>query len=307
MSGQEPNGPILVGKENSTSSNLSISHLGGFFTAKSGKEPIPRQLQDVHFRFIKVRARSKEAVELGWQKVRNYSSNSPEFLKWIKEGGNYGVTCPSGFCVFVDADTSEIQKCLENKLPQTFRYSTGKPGHYQYAYFVENGALGCVPLMDGAYIKGKGGYVIGPGSVHPNGVVYGSREIRDVPVAYVTKEALLEALTPFLLKKPQSSPSISPIYTRTSPVTGEMIRKVALDLLPEWIKADHKRHVLTLAIIGTWERLNWSRSEVQALIDTLIGESGKGQEHSAQVRYAYGRGDRKYGIPTLKQISEDLK
>jgi len=268
---------------------------------------VPSQFQDLHFRFLKVRSHGKEALEAGWQKVKNYSWNDPDIINWIRTGGNYGITVPSGFACFVDADTAKIQKSLESKLPQTFRYSTGKPGHYQYAYFVENGPQNCIPLLDGAYIKGRGGYVIGPGSVHPNGTVYGSKEIRDVPIAVVKKEDLMRAVSPFLLKNTPSANSNETVYERTSPVTGEMIQKVAMDLLPEWNKADHKRHLLTLAIIGTWERLGWSRSEVQALIDTLIRESGKGQEHFAQVRYAYGRGDRKYGIPTLKQISEDLK
>ena len=294
MNGQEQNAPV-IDKDNSNSDHLSIS------------VSIPIQLRDVHFRFLKVRPQAKEAVEHGWQKVKNYSWSHPEIVHWIRTAGNYGITCPSGFCCFIDADYPEIQESVESHLPQTFRYSTGKPGHFQYAYFVENGPLGCVPLVSGAYIKGKGGYVIGPGSVHPSGVIYGSSEIRDVPIAVVKKEDLMRAVSPFLLKNTPSANSKETVFERTSHVTGEMIRKVASDLLPEWTKADHKRHVMTLAIIGTWERLGWSRSEVQALIDTLIRESGKGQEHSAQVRYAYGRGDRKYGIPTLKQISGELK
>jgi len=268
---------------------------------------VPPQFRDLHFRLIKVRPHGKEAVEPGWQKAQNYSWSHPEIVQWIKNGGNYGITPPSGFACFVDADYTEIQTALDSKLPLTFRWSTGKPDHYQFAYFTEDEPMGCVPLRDGAYIKGKGGYVIGPGSVHPSGVVYGSREIRDVPVAVVKKEDLMRAVSPFLLKNTPSANSNETVYERASSVTGEMIQKVAMDLLPEWTNADHKRHVMTLAIIGTWERLGWSMSEVQALIDTLIRESGKGQEHSAQVRYAYGRGDRKYGIPTLKQISEDLK
>jgi len=286
-----------VGAENS-----NLNTFSGY------KDFVPlKQFQDVHFRLLKVRPHGKEAIEPGWQKVKNYSWSHPEIAQWIRSGGNYGITCPSGFCCFIDADTEQIQDALETKLPLTFRYSTGKAGHFQYVYFIEDGPLGCVPLMDGAYIKGKGGYVIGPGSVHPSGVVYGSREIRDVPIAVVKKEDLMRAVSPFLLKNTPSASSNETVFERTSPVTGEMIRKVAFDLLPEWTKADHKRHVMTLAIIGTWERLGWSRSEVQALIDTLITESGKGHEHSAQVRYAYGRGDRKYGIPTLNQISGELK
>jgi len=272
------------------------------------KDFVPlKQFQDVHFRFLKVRPHEKEAVETGWQKARNYSWSHPALVQWIRTGGNYGITCPSGFACFVDADYPEIQNALEKTLPLTFKWSTGKPGHYQYAYFIENGPLGCVPLRDGAYIKGKGGYVIGPGSVHPNGAIYGSREIRDIPVAYVTKEALMEALAPFLLKKTQTTNTGVTTYKRVIEVTPEQVRKTAEDLLPAWLKADHKRHVLTLALIGTCERAGWSRSEVQKLIDSLITSSGKGHEHSSQVIHAYGRGDRTYGIPTLKQILEDLQ
>jgi len=266
-----------------------------------------KQLQDVHFRLLKVRPHGKEAIEPGWQKAQNYSWNDPEIINWTKKGGNFGITCPSGFCAFVDADYLEIQNVLDTKLPLTFRYSTGKHGHFQYVYFIEDGPIACLPLADGAYIKGRGGYAIGPGSVHPSGVVYGSREIRNIPVAYVTKEALMEALAPFLLKKTQTTNTGVTTYKRVIEVTPEQVRKTAEDLLPAWLKADHKRHVLTLALIGTCERAGWSRSEVQKLIDSLITSSGKGHEHSSQVIHAYGRGDRTYGIPTLKQILEDLQ
>jgi len=267
---------------------------------------VPPQFHDLHFRFLKVRKGGKEAVEPGWQKTKNYSWHDPETRYWVNNGGNYGLTCPSGFCVFIDADTKEIQETLETKLPLTFRYSTGKEDHFQYVFFVEDEAVGCIPLLDGAYIKGRGGYVIGPGSVHPNGIVYGSREIRDVPVATVTKKALLDALTPFLLKKPQSRPPISPIYARASPITEEQIQKVATGLLPAWIKADHVRHNLTLAIVGTCERAQWTENDVQTLVDLLIEKSGRGQEHAIQIKYAYGRKTRKFGIPSLKRMLEDL-
>jgi len=306
MIGQKQTVPIL-GKDSITPDNLSISDRSSFFTAKSDKTPIPMHLQDLHFRFIKVRARGKEAVELGWQKVRNYSSNSPEFLKWIKEGGNYGVTCPSGFCVFVDADTTTIQETLENKLPLTFRYSTGKDGHFQYVYFIEDQPIGCIPLEDGAYLKGKGGYALGPGSVHPNGTVYGFREIRDVPVAIVKKSELMDALKPFLLKPPQQAAIRETIRERTKKVSPEQIQTVASNLKTAWKKADHKRHTLTLALIGACERSGWSQSDVQTLINRLILTTGKGREHADQVKYSYGKSGKTYGFPALRALLEELK
>lgn len=158
------------------------------------------QFRDPNIRLLKIRRNGKEAVEPGWQTRANYSAQSPVILEWIRSG-NYGLTCPFGFCCFVDADTKEIQNALDSRLPETLRWSTGKIDHFQYAYFLEDGPVGCIPLRDGAYIKGKGGYALGPGSVHPNGTVYGSREIRDVPIAVVKRTDLLDALKDFLISK----------------------------------------------------------------------------------------------------------
>jgi len=289
MIGQEPNGPIL-GKDSNTSNNLSVS----------------TQLQDFHFRFIKVRPRGKEAVEPEWNSRANYSHNDPRIVEWIRTGGNYGVTVPSGFACFIDADMEQIQDALETKLPLTFRYSTGKFGHFQYVYFIENGPLGCVPLADGAYIKGRGGYAVGPGSVHPSGVVYGSMEIRDTQIAVVTRKVLLDALEPFLLKKEPAVSHPPPHYERVSKVTKEQIDKTAADLLPAWTKADHVRHTLALAIIGSCERSGWEREDIRGLFIKLADYSGKGREHLKQVDYVYGRDGKKYGFPTLTAILEEL-
>jgi len=165
---------------------------------------IPNQLNDLKIRFIKVKPMGKEAIEKGWNTFKNYSIRDPEIVKHIQHGGNYGVTFFDGSGAFVDADTLKIQNALDTRLPRTFRYSTGKEGHYQYVYFVEDGPIGCCPLKDGAFIKGKGGYALGPGSVHPNGTVYGSKEIRNEPIATTTKEQLLSTLNEFLLRKPES-------------------------------------------------------------------------------------------------------
>jgi hypothetical protein len=165
---------------------------------------IPNQLNDPRIHFIKVQPRGKEAIEKGWTTTKNYSIQDPEIVKHIQHGGNYGVTFFDGSGASIDADTPEIQDALETRLPRTFRYSTGKEGHYQYVFFVEDGPIGCYPLKDGAFIKGKGGYALGPGSIHPNGTEYGSREIRDAPIATITKGQLLSALNDFLLRKPDS-------------------------------------------------------------------------------------------------------
>ncbi|MEM4091037.1 MAG: bifunctional DNA primase/polymerase [Thermoplasmatales archaeon] len=154
---------------------------------------------DPRFRALKIRPRSKIPFEKAWNTINNYAIDGDEINNWIRRGGNYGIFCPKGDCCFVDADTSEIQKVLDGKLP-TFWYSTGREGHRQYVYGVLDPPMRNIPLRDGAYVKGQNGYALGPGSVHPNGRIYGL-ERSDLPIREVRKEELLNVLAPFPLRR----------------------------------------------------------------------------------------------------------
>ncbi len=155
---------------------------------------------DSRFRCIKLLPRRKEPLEKGWSTIRNYPFNDKIIDDWIWSGGNFGIFCPNGDCCFVDADTGEIQTVLDEKL-STFWYSTGREGHRQYVYVILDPPIRNIPLIDGGYIKGLNGYAVGPGSIHPNGTVYGLRR-SGYPIRAVTKEELIEILK--LLKKGKS-------------------------------------------------------------------------------------------------------
>jgi hypothetical protein len=260
---------------------------------------------DPNIRLIKVRRNGKEAIERGWQTVSNYGARSQVILEWIRSGGNYGLTCPFGFCCFVDADTKEIQNALDSQLPRTSRWSTGKEGHFQYAYFIEEEPIGCIPLKDGAYIKGKGGYALGPGSVHPNGTVYGSREIRDVPMAIVKKSELLDVLDGFLISKPSEPEAYTfkklPVGTAT--IDREEIIRI---LRPYWARANGKRNDFTLAIAGFIARSGGSEDDAVYVIARLCEMTGKGCDHVAGARYAFRREGPVKGFRSLEQLMEDV-
>ncbi|MEM0134058.1 MAG: bifunctional DNA primase/polymerase [Thermoplasmatales archaeon] len=133
-----PRGPAKTPKKTPIQSKNAI--LAYYF--------LPR-LNDPNIRFLKVRSHGKEAVESGWQLNQNYGYKSDEIRQWVERGDNYALTSPSGFFCLIDADYQEIQEVLDSKHPQTFRYSTGKLEHYQYAYFLEDAPIGCVPLAGG--------------------------------------------------------------------------------------------------------------------------------------------------------------
>lgn len=205
------------------------------------------QLNDPNIRFVKVRYHGKEAVERNWQTCKNYGFLSSEIRDWINNGGNYGLTSPTGFACFIDADTREIQDVLESSLPETIRWSTGKEGHFQYAYFIEDDPIGCLPLKYGAYIKGKGGYALGPGSIHPNSIVYGSRESRDVPIAIVKKTDMINALRNFTVGRESEVHKVQSITPKGSRQILMVLEKYGVDLSQyrhtgAWLRIPHPVH-----------------------------------------------------------------
>lgn len=264
----------------------------------------PKQFDDPNIRLIKVKPHGKEAVESHWNTVSNYSASNQEIIKYVKSGGNYGVTSPAGFSSFIDADSKAIQEVLEAELPRTFRWSTGRAGHFQFAYFLEDQPIGCVPLIDGAYIKGKGGYALGPGSIHPNGTTYGIREIRDVEVAIVKKDDLLAALSKFI-----KSTASQKTWSKRMPMGSTRIdRDTVIQVLePYWAKADGRRNELTLAIAGFIARSGGTEDDATYIILSLCELTKKGYDHIAGARYAFQREGPLKGLHSLVAMMEDLK
>jgi len=271
---------------------------------------VKARFQGSAVRVIKIKEHGKEPLERNWTTDKNYSFNDLEILKHIKGGGNYGITSVDGSYAAVDADTKEIQDALDTKLPLTFWYSTGKEGHFQYWYNIKDPPIGCIPLKDGAYIKGKGGMAVGHGSIYQNGTVYGSRELRDVPIATVTKRQLPNAHPEFLVvstnpdEQRKGRKKTNARIMRKKEVTSEQIEKLVSRLSETWEKANHLRHILTLAVIGTCEKWGWDQGSIEKVMRGLVQRTGIGCEHLAQVKYAYGWGSRKYGLPTIKKIME---
>lgn len=266
-------------------------------------KPFPKQFQDPDIRLLKIKPNEKEAVEKNWNTKHNYGAKSQDILNWVLNGGNYGVTSPLGFCCFVDADTLRIRESLDAALPKTFRWSTGKEGHFQYAYFIQDGPIGCIPLKDGAYIKGKGGYVVGPGSIHPSGTVYGSREIRDIPIAIIKKQDLLNALSKFITSKV----SQTECYKKLPAGTAEIDRqKIAQVLEPYWSKADGRRNEFTLAIAGFIAHSGGTEEDATFVISELAKLTGKGHDHIPGAKYAFRRDGPVRGFRSLEKLMEEI-
>ncbi|OWP55327.1 MAG: hypothetical protein B2I17_10045 [Thermoplasmatales archaeon B_DKE] len=149
-------------------------------------------------RAIRIKAREKVPLELDWTSRNNYPVNSEVVLKHVQKGGNYGIAHPSGLSCAIDGDTPKIRAAALS-LGDTMEWNTGTPGHYCEVFLIKDAPIGNIPLVDGAYIRGKGGQNLGPGSIHPNGNVYGAELLHLVPPVMVTKAELLEVFRSFIV------------------------------------------------------------------------------------------------------------
>ena len=151
-------------------------------------------------RAILVKPHDKFPFEHAWQISRNYPVTSTYVLNHLVRGGNWGLMHPAGMSVGIDDDNSEIRKIVLS-LGDTFSYNTGKPGHFCDIFIIEDEPVGNIPLIDGAYIRGRGGQNLGPGSIHPNGNIYGSTYFNLVPPLKIKKSELLKKFAPVIIGK----------------------------------------------------------------------------------------------------------
>jgi hypothetical protein len=161
------------------------------------KVVIPEALQDPAFRFILLKPRDKIPIEgVSWKDpAAQYPRDHPRLAVHLAGGGNYGVICGVKDLVVVDIDHEEIAGALDipRLLLPTFTVRTSKGTHY---YLVSPGAR-TTPLKTPSGepvgdIKAVGGYVVGPGSVHPSGAVYTVESTE--PIKAVGPEILQEVL-----------------------------------------------------------------------------------------------------------------
>jgi hypothetical protein len=132
-------------------------------------------------------------------RLNNYSYDEPEFKEWLKQGRNYGVTGAGGLVKLESDDVDWWEKLgVVALLPETFTVQSSTSNR-QHFYFYCPEVSDC-PLFDPGsgedigHIRGtgdasgRGGMVVGPGSMHPSRVKY--IVIKEVPIASISHEVL---------------------------------------------------------------------------------------------------------------------
>lgn len=143
------------------------------------------------WRLFPCRPRDKTPLVREWQHV---ATTTPEQIRaWYAEypGCNWGVACGAESGVWVlDVDGPNGEASLKalverhGSLPAGLTVRTGKGLHLYFAWpaIVElrNSAS---KIGDGLDVRGEGGYVLAPGSVHPSGAIYAVAKDGPVPAA----------------------------------------------------------------------------------------------------------------------------
>lgn len=160
---------------------------------KTGIDGIPSQTLQMlkrGMRLFPVRPKEKKPLINKWQ--QRATTNREQIDQWAREhaGCNWGIATGRESGVFVvDVDGEDGNATLQkwqrehgDRWAQTLTVSTGKGFHLFYRFpeeaEIRNSAKLVAPGID---IRGEGGYVVAPGSVHPSGSVYNIKW--DLPIA----------------------------------------------------------------------------------------------------------------------------
>lgn len=153
-------------------------------------------LHDMGFSLIPLKAAGKVPY-IAWQAHQKRRAPRSKIEAWYKATPNANIGIVTGAIselVVLDLDSADaIAEAERRGLPDTLTVRTGKGRHVYFRHpgHAVNNRAGFLEGMD---IRGDGGYIVAPGSIHPSGAVYawenppGQFEIADMP------EWLLEAL-----------------------------------------------------------------------------------------------------------------
>lgn len=190
---------------------------------------IPIKLQRAGYRFIQILPGSKDPREKKYTTEKNYLADEPGIALWIGhyqsfewssrneadnglythyEGyGNYGILCSDTLAAF-DLDTPELIDFTLAEFPELkdaflLQSGSGKGMHIPF----KTDCAKTVPFVDPdtkeniGHIKAKGGYIVGPGCLHPDGGVY--RIVNDGEIPFISFDQILERFSAYITKKPR--------------------------------------------------------------------------------------------------------
>lgn len=168
--------------------------------------PIWLALQDMGFSRMSLKPRDKTPL-IPWRAYQKRGASRSDIEAWYRAAPNADIGIVTGAIsglVVLDLDNDDaIAEAERRGLHDTLIVRTGNARHVHFrhhGYKITNRA-GFPPGMD---IRGDGGYIVGPGSLHPNGSVYACEKSPGQFMLAKMPEWLAEVLS-------DSSRSVAPV------------------------------------------------------------------------------------------------
>lgn len=177
--------------EGEANEEASVNVLADNMRQRKGKFA---EAADMGLSCFPIREGSKKPDE-SWKHRQTNMPSSAEIEKWDSEVSNIAIVTGmiSGiFVLDVDSDDALIEARNKGLIAPTREVKTGRGIHFYYRmpdFQVKNRA-GIIPKVD---VRGEGGFVVGAGSIHPDGHKYFCSN--EAPIA-AAPSALLDLLRP---------------------------------------------------------------------------------------------------------------
>lgn len=121
-----------------------------------------------------VKARDK--IPAGsWKRWQTEKADPAKVAQWARTRCNVGIVTGSiSALVVLDLDTYEAKRVAEERNGGPFRTVSARTGKGEHIYFRHPGGMigNRAALIPGIDIRGDGGFVVAPGSTHPDGGLY---------------------------------------------------------------------------------------------------------------------------------------
>ena len=122
-----------------------------------------------------LKPRDKRPLLETWSDLMWSPASMDDVKCWAQEWPdcNYAVICGMvSALVVIDCDSIAASDQVDRLAPWTYRVGTGKGTHYYARHPCDGEISNRIAARPGIDIRGDGGYVVGPGSIHPSGAVY---------------------------------------------------------------------------------------------------------------------------------------
>ena len=275
---------------------------------------------------IPLKPRGKEPL-VKWKEFQERLPNDEEIEKWFRSGSvNIGIVTGrvSGNLVVLDFDGKEAFKAFVEKLRKaseklrfainhTWVVETGKGFHIYLRLPRDDLVPRTKPkLLDRVDLKGEGGYVVAPPSVHPSGKRYRFIEVDGEllgppsiaePIV-LSEEEWRELLK--LLSPPEESRAGAGKYAsiRASKRLSEDQIKRIVELIEPYYVVGH-RDLIVFSLLGTLIKAGVDYDSAKRIVELLTTETNdeEADKRLYLVDYHYGKRVESIGVKRLKGVS----